>query len=459
MKQSLQRNLISALSVSRRDFLKRSSVAMAGAAALSELPFVTTSHAAPDDPIRIGLIGCGGRGTGAALDALGVATKITYPQPRGGYHTEVVADDGKILNKNVQVVALADVFPDRLNFCRAQLDKLGMHVPDEKCFIGFEAYKQLLAVSEINYVLLATPPHFRPVQLMATIEAGKNAFIEKPVAVDGAGVKLVMAAGELAKKKNLTIGSGTLRRKLPSYIETIKRIHDGAIGDLIYACAYWNGNPVWSVDREPAWSDMEWQLRNWAFLTWLGGDHIVEQHVHNLDIMNWVLNAHPLKATALGGRQVRTDARFGQIYDHFAVEYEYPHGVRMFSQTRQMPACENKIGENVRGTKGTSDCNTWIRGADQKETYRYPGKDKLSDGFKYEQRAFIASIRAGKPINEAQSIAESTLTAIMGRDSAYSGRSVEWDEHLNSPRRLGPEKYEMGPIAVPAVPMPGQYKL
>jgi predicted dehydrogenase len=332
-------------------------------------------------------------------------------------------------------------------------------VPDEKCFTGFEAYKQLLAVPEINYVLLATPPHFRPTQLMATIEAGKHAFIEKPVAVDGAGVKLVMEAGELARKKNLTIGSGTLRRKLPGYIETIKRIRDGAIGDMIYARAYWNGNPVWSVDREPGWSDMEWQLRNWAFFTWLGGDHIVEQHVHNLDIMNWALNAHPLKATALSGRQVRTDRIFGHIYDHFAVEYEYPNGVRMFSQTRQMPACENNIEENVLGTKGASDCKEWIRGQDQKEIYRYPGKDKLSDGFQLEQRAFIASIRAGKPINEAQSIAESTLTAIIGRDSAYSGRSVEWNEALNSPCRLGPEKYEMGPIAVPEVAMPGQYKL
>jgi predicted dehydrogenase len=443
-------------SVSRRQFLKHSSLAVAGAAALSDLAFVTTSHAAPDDPIRIGLIGCGGRGTGAAADALGAATNVNYPQ--AGYHTENIAADAGAMNNNVKVIALADVFQDRLNSCRAQLGKLNMSIPDEMCFFGFDAYKKLLAVPDINYVILATPPHFRPQHLKATIEAGKNAFVEKPVAVDGAGVKLVMEAGELAKLKNLGIGAGTQRRHMLSYNETIKQIHDGVIGEIVYARAYWNGGTIWAIERQAGWSDMEWQLRNWPYFTWLSGDHIVEQHVHNLDIINWAMNAHPVKALALGGRQVRTGQLYGHIYDHFAVEYEYPNGARMFSQCRQMEGCEGKVEEALVGAKGSSNCKDWIRGADKQLLWRFRAKDKETNPYQQEHQDLIASIRSGKPLNEAQAVAETTLTGIMGRESAYSGRSVEWQEALNSTARLGPEEYNLGPLPVPAVAMPGQYK-
>lgn len=440
-------------SVSRRQFLKQSSIA---AAALSQLPFVQTAHAAPDDPIRIGLIGCGGRGSGAAADALGAATNVVYPQ--AGYHTENITANGAALNKNVKIAALADVFPDRLNACREQLQKLGMQIPNEMCFTGFEAYQKLLAVPEINYVILATPPHFRPMHLKAAIEAGKNAFIEKPCAVDGTGIRLVLEAGELAKQKNLGIVAGTQRRHMRSYGEAIKRIQDGAIGELVCGRAYWNGGVIWVIERQQGWSDMEWQLRNWNYFTWLGGDHIVEQHVHNLDIMNWVFNSHPVKALALGGRQARPNQNYGHIYDHFAVEFEYANGARMFSQCRQMNGCEGKVEEAVVGTKGTSNCKDWIRSSDKQLLWRFREQDV--NPYQQEHLDLMASIRAGTPLNEAKTVAESTLTGIMGRESAYSGRSVEWEQILNSKSRLGPDKYELSSsLPFPEVAIPGQYKL
>ncbi len=438
---------------SRRQFLKDSSLAAAGAATLAQFPFVTTVHAAPDDPIRIGLIGCGGRGTGAVLNALGAATKVIYPS--AGYHTEDVAQTGPIDRKDIQVVALADVFKDRLNACRDNLSKLSINIPDAMCFDGFDGYKKLLAVPEINYVILATPPHFRPAHLKAAIEAGKNAFMEKPAGVDGAGVRMVIEAGELAKQKGLGIAAGSQRRHMKGYAETIKRLQDGAIGQIQCLRAYWNGGVIWVVEREPAWTDMEWQLRNWNYFTWLGGDHIVEQHVHNLDIMNWVMGTHPLKAYGMGGRQARPNKSYGHIYDHFAVEYEYPNGVRMFSQCRQMNSCESKVEEAAVGTKGVSNCATWIRPTEG-QVWRF--RDKEVNAYEQEHQNLIASIRAGQPLNEARNIAESTLTGIMGRESAYSGQSVEWDKALNSPVRLGPTEYRFGDLPFPDVPMPGQHK-
>jgi predicted dehydrogenase len=441
--------------VSRRQFLKNSSSAAVGAAVLAQAPFVLTARAAADDPIRIGLIGCGGRGTGAVADALGAATDVNYPQ--AGYHTENIKASASTGSRNVKVIALADVFGDRLNNCREQLQKLNMPIADDLCFTGFDAYKKLLAVTEVNYVILATPPHFRATHMRAAVEAGKNVFAEKPVAVDGAGVRLVLEAGELAKQKNLGIVSGTQRRHMRSYQETIKRIQDGAIGELLCGRAYWNGGVIWVVERQPGWSDMEWQLRNWNYFTWLGGDHIVEQHVHNLDIMNWVLQSHPVKALAVGGRQARPNQTYGHIYDHFAVEYEYPNGARMFSQCRQMNGCEGKLEEAIVGTKGTSNCKDWIRAADKQLTYRF--REQEVNPYQQEHQDLIASIRAGKPLNEAKAVAESTLTGIMGRESAYSGRSVDWDEVLNSPKKLGPQTYQLGSLPFPDVPMPGQYKV
>ena len=439
----------------RRAFIRKSALAATGAAVASNFPFVLTSHAAPDDPIRIGVIGCGGRGSGALLDALGAETTVIYPT--SGYHTEDVKEGAKLANKNISVVALADVFPDRIERCRDNLGKLGINVPIESCFTGFEAHQKLLAIPEINYVILATPPHFRPVHLKAAIEAGKHCFIEKPCAVDAPGVRMVMEAGKLAAQKNLGIVSGTQRRHLKSYNECIKRIQDGEIGELLYGTCHWDGGVVWTIDRKPEMSDLEWQMRNWPYFTWLSGDHIVEQHLHNLDVMRWVIGATPVKAMALGGRQARPNhPNYGHIYDHFAVEFEYANGVKMFSQSRQMDKVDGKVGEFIAGTKGTSDCNRYLR-ASGGSNWRFREQDV--NPYQQEHQDLIASIRAGKPLNEAQQTAEATLMAIMGRESAYSGQFVEWDQILNSNRRLGPEKYEFGPLPFPEVAIPGQYKV
>jgi predicted dehydrogenase len=442
----------------RRSFLRAS--ALAAGAALTELPFAITTHAANDDPIRIGLIGCGGRGTGALLNALGVRTKVIYPA--AGYHTEDVAAGAGCSGKNIKVVALADVFPDRLNRCRGQLRQAGIEVPPDQCFTGFDAYRKLLAIPEINYVIQATPPHFRPAHTLAAIEAGKNIFIEKPAAVDPTGVRTLMKAARLAQEKNLGIVAGTQRRHQRGYIEQIQRIRDGELGELMYGHCYWNGGVIWVIERQPGWSDMEWQLRNWNYFTWLSGDHIVEQHVHNLDVMNWAFGMHPVKATGLGGRQARKHPIHGHIYDHFAVAYEYPNGLMMFSQCRQMAGTEGKVEEIIVGTRGRAlgtfrGNYIWYRGGG-----RRPWRaDKSHEPNPYEQehRDFIASIRAGRPLNEGRRVAESTLTGIMGRESCYSGQSIEWEQALNSKERLGPAKYEFGPLPFPEVAIPGKYRM
>ncbi|WP_146404072.1 Gfo/Idh/MocA family protein [Planctomycetes bacterium CA13] len=437
---------------SRRTFIRNTSLGLATASALADVPLV---HAAGEEgEIKIGLIGCGGRGTGALLDAVGAAAKVIYPQ--SGYHTEDVAEGAKVEKKRIKVVALADMFGDRLERCRAQMAKLDIDISPDFCFTGFDAYKKLLAVSDVNYVILATPPHFRPMHLQAAIEAGKHVFMEKPAAVDAPGVRMVMAAGELAKEKGLGIAAGTQRRHDRSYRETINRIHEGAIGDIVYAKCYWNGSQIWVINRQDGWSDIEWQMRNWNYFTWLSGDHYVEQHVHNLDVMNWTLGSHPIRAVSgQGGRQVRVGDVHGHIFDHFAVEFEYPNGVSMFSQARQIHGCKNTVGEEVVGTNGRSNCSNYVEPSDG-EKWRY--REREASAYRLEHEDLITSIREGKPINEAQAIAEATLTGIMGREACYSGQPVDWETALKSEMRLGPKTYELGDFPIPPVAMPGKYR-
>ena len=447
----IDRNLNLQSGVSRRGFLLNTSLGLAAAAAV--IPRV---HAAegPELEIKIGLIGCGGRGTGAVLDAVGAATKVIYPQ--SGYHTEDVAEGATVEKKNIKVIALADLFEDRLDRCRQNLQRLGMDVPKERCFIGFDAYKQVLADPEVNYVILAAPPHFRPAQLMAAVQAGKHVFAEKPVAVDVPGVRMVIEAGQLAQQKSLGIGVGTQRRHMKSYQEAIRRIRDGAIGELVYGKCYWNGGQIWVIDRQEGWSDLEWQLRNWNYFTWLSGDHYVEQHVHNLDIMNWVLGAHPIRAVSgVGGRQVRTGDRHGHIYDHFAVEFEYPGGISMFSQARQINGCHNLVEEAVIGTAGRSNCKDSI---EPKSGDRWRFREREASPYRQSHEDLIESIRVGKPLNEAQSIAEATMTGILGREAVYSGQAIDWDKAMQSEVRLGPDEYTFGSYPIPPVPMPGIYR-
>jgi len=347
------------------------------------------------------------------------------------------------------------VFPERVKDCRASLIKEGHAIDQDNCFTGFDAFEKLVALPDINYVILATPPGFRPAHLRAAIAAGKHVFMEKPVAVDAPGIRSVIESGEMAKQKGLAIVAGTQRRHEFSYIETIKRLHDGAIGEIQSGQVYWNQGLIWGRPWGNQVSDMENQLRNWYCYTWLCGDHIVEQHVHNLDVVNWIMQAHPIRAYGMGGRQVRHGKEHGHIYDHFAVEYEYANGARMFSQCRQIDGCTDRVGEFVVGTKGTSspEGNIQVKGG---ESWAFSGRNP--NPYHQEHADNIAGIRAGKPLNEARQVAESTFTAILGRESCYSGQWLEWDAALSSNRVLQPEKLEFGPLPFPEVAQPGTYK-
>jgi predicted dehydrogenase len=421
---------------SRRDFLKTATTAAVATAVAPSVDLFPAVHAAGSDAVRVGLIGCGGRGTGAAQDVLSSAQGVT-------------------------LVAMGDVFPDRLNASRDRLrDKFAdkIAVTADRSFTGFDAYKNVLA-SDINYVILATPPGFRPTHLSAAVAAGKNIFTEKPVAVDGPGIRTVLALYDEAKAKGLGVVAGTQRRHQTGYIETMRRIHDGSIGNVVGARCYWNQGFLWKKDRQPEWSDMEWQLRNWLYFTWLSGDHIVEQHVHNLDVVNWAMQAHPVRAVGMGGRQVRTGPEYGHIFDHFAIDYEYANGTRLMSMCRQIEGCEKNVSEALVGDKGS--CQTE---ADKQKyeitgprAWRFTAED--SRPYVQEHTDFIASIRAGTPLNELKTVAESTLTAIMGRMSAYTGKAVTWDQALNSQEALVPASMTFGPIATPPVAVPGQTPL
>lgn len=416
---------------SRRDFLKRSAAAAVGGAIASRLGELPPVRAAGSDMIKVGLIGCGQRGTGAAEDAIKAA-------------------------HGVKLVAMGDVFKDHLDASLEILKKLGdkVDVPPERQFVGFGAFEKVLA-SDVNYVILATPPGFRPWHLKAAVEAGKHIFAEKPFAVDGSGIRTVLQVNEEAKAKGLAIGVGTQRRHQTGYLETLKRIHDGDLGQIFAARVYWNQGPIWVHEKKEGWSDMEWQLRNWYYFTWVCGDHIVEQHIHNLDVANWALGTHPIRAVGMGGRQVRTDPVYGNIYDHFAIDYEYENGARMMSMCRQIPGCENSVSEALSGTKGFCQVNKYTLTGEK--SWQYSGKNNLP--YVQEHTDLIAAIRAGKPYNELKECAESTLTAIMGRMAAYTGQAVTWDQALNSEENLMPAKLEWGALAVAPVAMPGKTKL
>ena len=420
--------------VSRRQFMQTT------AAATAAFVLPVGAHAAGSDVIRVGLIGCGGRGTGAARDCLR-------------------SSDG------VELVALGDLVADRLAQCRTELGKAAADdakfaakykVTDAQCFTGFDAYQKVLA-TDIQYVILATPPGFRPAHLAAAVAAGKHIFTEKPVAVDSTGIRSVLDTYEKARGKGLGIGVGTQRRHQAEYLATIKRIQDGAIGDVLAGQVFWNQGGLWNRDRQPSWSDAEWQIRNWLYFTWLSGDHIVEQHVHNIDIANWVLGAHPVKARAVGGRQWRTSPAYGHIYDHFAVDFEYPNGARVQSMCRQIDGTANLVAEHFTGTRGRADTSKAAIFGARAWTYQPP--ERPVSPYVQEHTDLIASIRSGKPYNELKQVAESTLTAILGREAAYTGQEITWDEILAADLDLTPPRIAFGPLDVPSVAMPGQTKL
>jgi predicted dehydrogenase len=418
--------------VSRRGFVA-GTAATAAAVAMTGLG-TNFAHAAGSDVIKVGLIGCGGRGTGAAKD-------------------------NAAASKRVKIVAMGDVFKDHIEQKKKQLSGLGEQfaVTDENTFVGFDAYQKVLA-TDVDLVILATPPGFRPTHLKAAAEAGKHIFAEKPVAVDAAGVKMILEAAETLKKNNKALVVGTQRRHDVGYNETIKRIKGGAIGEIVSGNFYWNQGSLWMHPRKPEWSDMEWQLRNWLYFTWLSGDHIVEQHVHQIDVMNWVMGGPPKAAYAMGGRQVRTDPAYGHVFDHFYVEFEYENGARISSMCRQQDGTDARVSEHVVGTKGTSNCATTITPTDGKR-WRFDRPKDAVGPYQQEHVDLIKSIEDGKPLNEGKQIAESTLSAIMGRMSAYTGKTVTWEQAMNSKEELMPGRLEMGSIPVAPVAVPGKTPL
>jgi predicted dehydrogenase len=416
-------------SVTRRDFIKSATTVTVGSVVASQVS-LPGAWAAGTDEIRIGLIGAGGRGTGAVQNALQAA-------------------------KGVRLVAMAELFPDILERSRKQLATKGATIPDDRAFTGLDGYKKVLE-TDANYIILATPPGFRPPHLKAAVEAGKHIFTEKPVAVDGPGIRTVFSLVDVAAQKKLLVGSGLQRHHQQGYLETMKRIHDGALGEIVAGRAYWNQGALWNRGRKPEWSDTEWQLRNWYYFTYLCGDHIVEQHVHNIDVVNWAMKAHPVKAMGTGGRQVRTSAEYGHIYDHFAIDFEYENGVHMLSMCRQQAGCANSVSEAIVGTKGASQVNDYkITRAGAWDGSAI--KRSEADPYTQEHVDFIASIRKGEPISELKFVAESTLTAIMGREAAYTGKVVTWEQALNSDEVLMPQGLDMtASRPTPPVPMPGQ---
>jgi predicted dehydrogenase len=399
---------------SRRKFLTTSTLAAAGAVAGS-LAISRSAHAAGSGMLRIGLVGCGGRGTAAAGNALDA-------------------------DKNARLVALADAFPERTKSSLAQLKRRyddRAAVPAERCFAGFDAYEKLLQ-SGVDVVILATTPHFRPLHLKACVEAGKHVFCEKPVAVDASGVRSVLAACEEAAKKNLNIVSGLCWRYDYGVRETMKRVLDGAIGRIVAIQETYNTGPLSSVARKGDWTEMEYQMRNWYYFTWLSGDHNVEQHVHSLDKAAWAMHEEPpARAWGLGGRQVRTGAKFGDIFDHHSVCYEYPGGVRVYSFCRQMAGCSGETSDIFLGTKGRADI---LRNQiDGEVKWRYQGTKP--DMYGVEHLELFAAIRSGKTINNGLYMARSTMLAILGRMATYTGQAITWDEALNSKQTLSPARY------------------
>ena len=425
--------------VSRRDFIRSTAAVSLGVLAFDG----SRIYAAGSDKLRVGLVGCGGRGTGAALDCIKASP-------------------------NVEITAMGDMFSDRADKCLAKLSREAddkVSVTKDTCFTGFDAYQKVLAC-DIDMVIFATPPHFRPMHLKAAVEAGKHVFMEKPVAVDPVGVKSVIASSELAASKGLAIVAGTQRRHQANYLEIMKRIHNGDIGEIKAAQCYWNQGALWVKDAEKnfklkeslGWSDMEYQCRTWLFFTWLSGDHIVEQHVHNIDVVNWAFGSHPVQCLGMGGRQVRTGPEYGNIFDHFAVEYEYPNGARVLSMCRQIEGCSNSVSERIIGTRGQAYTDGSNGRIDGEKAYKHEGKSPSP--YVQEHADLIESIRQGKPLNEGKRVAESTMTAIMGRMSAYTGRALKWDWAMEASKLdLTPPSYAFGELPAMPVAVPGKTPL
>lgn len=418
----------------RRIFLKSTGAVVLG----STLPFAVGAKPAglKANTLKVGLIGCGGRGTGAAAQALS-------------------ADDDVVLT------AMGDVFSDQLEASYANLleekpDKV--KVDKAHKFIGFDAYQKVID-SGVDVVILTTPPGFRPQHLMAAVDAGKHTFCEKPVAVDAPGVRMVIEAAKKAKARNLNLVSGfTFRYDNPKRA-LFQKVLDGAIGEVTTVSSTRNGGDLWYKPRESKWTDMEYQLRNWYYQNWLSGDYLVEMIVHSLDMMAWALgDKMPVRATGTGGRQVRVDPKFGNIYDHFAIEYEYANGARAFSFSRQQPGCSNRNTVEISGTQGNAFVNA-AQGVNIKGKENWEYKGEKNNPYQTQHDELFASIRKNRAMNDGERMANSTMMAILGRMVGYSGQTITWEEAMSSNQTLGPDageynwqlKFAGPPIAVPGI--------
>lgn len=450
-------------SLSRRDFFSTSAVVgvvgtigasavMASCAGGAEklVPLQSLSGAYIPDlvdkaidgkPLKAGVIGCGGRGSGAVQNFLDAAP-------------------------NLQVVALGDLFQDRIDDCRKGLKtKYQVEVPDNMCFTGFDNYKSVLAAG-VDLVIIATPPVFRPIHFEAAVEAGKHVFMEKPICVDPVGARSIMATAKKAATQGLCVVTGTQRRHQRSYVESFKQIQSGLIGEIVSANVYWNQSMLWYRERKPEWTDMEFMVRDWVNWKWLSGDHIVEQHVHNLDVVTWFLGKKPVRAVGFGAKQRRLS---GDQYDMFSVDFEYEGGIHVHSMCRQIDGCVNNVSEHIQGTKGSwsgdASNNMEIVDLQGNVLWKYD-KEKEKAEFKQtnpyvlEHVDFINHIRTNTPINQAEETAISCLTAVMGRESAYSGAAVTWDEMNNSSLTYLPAKLEIGAVDMSSyvVAVPGKAK-
>ncbi|MEN7547037.1 Gfo/Idh/MocA family oxidoreductase [Rapidithrix thailandica] len=431
----------------RRNFVKGSAAA-AGGMLLSPLAFQTGYAGAVDDTIKIALVGCGGRGTGATVQAL--KTK-----------------------QNVKLVAMADAFKDRLDNSlkhignQEDVDKSKIKVKGGNKYVGFDAYKK--AIDQADVVILATPPGFRPIHFEYAIEKGKHVFMEKPVATDATGVRKILAAAKKAKEKKLNVIVGLQRHYQTSYRELMKRIHDGAIGDIVAAQAYWNSAGVWVKEREEGQTEMEYQMRNWYYFNWLCGDHIAEQHIHNIDVVNWAKNAYPVRAQGMGGREVRTDKKFGEIFDHHFVEFEYADGTVLSSQCRHQKGCMNRVSEFLHGTKGraTTQGRTMITDLQGNKIWSHRGKNDPNPYQQEHDELFAAVANGDYKYADAENGAMSTMTTILGRMATYSGQIIDMEEALKSELSIMPEKFawDATPPVVPdengfyPIPTPGVTKV
>lgn len=438
-----------AAQTSRRKFIAGTAAATAAASAL---PIESYAQVGGSDEIKVGMIGCGGRCSGAIVQNL-------------------TASD------NARLVAVADAFQDKIDgtgprasglpVIQKNIDKIGkskqIDVPASRQFAGFDAYKKV--IDEVDLVVIATPPGFRPYHFEAAVEAGKNVFMEKPVCVDAKGYNQVIRAAKIADEKNLKVVVGLQRHYQDSYIKALEKVREGAIGDMISAQCWWNGGGVWTVERQPGWSEMEYQMRNWYYFNWLCGDHIAEQHVHNIDVVNWFFSndsqngGNPVKAQGMGGREVRVGQNTGEIFDHHYVEFRYEGDKIANSQCRHIKGCKNKVEEEFHGSEGilyTSGGRARIVDHKGNEVWNYRNR-KAGNPYQVEHDILHEHIRNDKPINNAHYAAKSSFTSVLGRLATYSGKEVTWDQAVKSDFSIMPEEFSFDSDPIPKPDAEGLY--